>query len=148
MYEEEKNINNWDSTLFLNPFIKLENTRYKNKESGIWADGRCISSTIIKEMPDFIKERLKKWNLSNEKIDNVFIHQLGDNVTFATLRSLGIEKNKLPVNMFNEFGNLACANLPVALSIAKEKNILRKRDNILLFSSSCGISYSILHIKW
>lgn len=147
-YEQLKNINNWDSTLFINPFIKIPENRFGSKNSGLWADGRCISSTIIKDMPDFIKEKLDKWKITEDKIDHVVIHQLGDNIIFATLNSLGINKEKLSVNTFKEFGNMACANIPVNLCIAKEKGLLKLKDRIMLFSSSCGISYAMAEIIW
>jgi len=147
-YHQEKNSKDWDATIFINPSIKIPETRFGKNNSRILADGRHISSTIIKEMPKFIDNGLKKMHIGPDSIDFAFIHQLGDNITFATIDKIGLSRDKLPINTFRNFGNLACANIPVCLGIAEENDLLKPGNSVLLFSSSCGISYSMAHIKW
>lgn len=147
-YIEQRQTQDWDSSLYTAPNTCLPKTKYKKILNGVWADPRRISSLIIEEMPVFIKNELKKIGIQIDSIDLFFTHQLGDNVTFATLDKLNIDRQKAPINTFKEYGNLAAANIPVNMAKALEAGIIRDGSSILLMSSACGLTYSIAHVLW
>ena len=80
--------------------------------------------------------------------DVLVMHQLGNNVTFATLDKLQVKHEISPINTFNECGNMASANIPVNLALLEEQGKVKKGDSVLLVSSACGLSFSLIHIEW
>ncbi|MGA1870073.1 MAG: 3-oxoacyl-ACP synthase III family protein [bacterium] len=147
-YKEKKETKNWEASILKVPHTMLPENKGKKENSGLWADARLISATIIQEMPDFIEKCLREWELKVEDIDILITHQLGNNVTFATLDKLKIDRSKAPVNTFRELGNIANANIPINLAIADEQGHIKHGDNIILLNSACGMTFSVTYIKW
>ncbi|MGA1870049.1 MAG: 3-oxoacyl-ACP synthase III family protein [bacterium] len=147
-YFQSRTSDNWDLAFYTLPGISLPKTKHEKILPGMWADPYSISALIIDNMPHFIIENLETKNINVNDIDLFFTHQLGDNVTFATLDKMGVDRKKAPIHTFKEFGNLAAANLPVSLGIANDKGLINKGDTILLMSSACGLTYSCLYLKW
>lgn len=139
----------WDASLITFPGIKIPMTRYgKTALNGFWTDARKISSKWRQGSVQFVLDSMEEWGTTGNDYDLVLLHQLGDNVTFSILKQLNIDKNKAPLNTFNELGNLGAANIPVLLSIASEKEIAKTGHTVLLISGGGGFSYSAAHIAW
>jgi 3-oxoacyl-[acyl-carrier-protein] synthase-3 len=147
-YCEKKETLNWDASLFTVPNIFLPDSETGERSRGVWTDARLISARVIKEMPVFILKTLQGWGMTLGDVDLLVMHQLGNNVTFATLDALQLSHDRVPVNTFKECGNMASANIPVNLALAEEQGKLKKGDSVLLASSACGLSYSLTHIEW
>lgn len=147
-YGEQRRSTEWDASVMTIPDTAVPGSKYGDNVAGFWADGRLISSSLIKDMPDFVLRQLKEWHLDIESIDLFIHHQLGNNVTFALMDKIGASHDKAPINTYREFGNMAAANIPVNLAIAEERGLIGKGDSVLLLSSSCGLSYSLVHIIW
>ncbi len=147
-YVEKRSSSNWDLAFFTSPGVKLPPTRTERKNTIIWSNPRIVSSLILNEFPVFIKETVNSWNMQMDDFDLFFLHQLGNNVTFAILNQINVPYNKAPVNTFNEFGNMATANIPINLCKAEEKGLIKVGDNILLIGSACGLTYSLMHLEW
>lgn len=145
-YQELKKSNNWQASVLTLPGIPVDTEN--KKMNGFWSDARLISSSIIREMPEFIINILAEWDLKISDINAFILHQLGNNVTFATLEKLGVSHDKAPVNTFNDCGNMATANIPVNLAMADEKGLIKNGDKIILLSSACGFTYSIACLEW
>jgi len=147
-YYEKRETQNWNASILTIPGIYLPDSEYRQKNCGIWTNARLISAQIINNIPGFIKETILKWNMSIDDFNLLIMHQLGNNITFATLDKLNVNQEISPVNTFSEFGNMACANIPINLAIACEQGKVTEGDSILLVSSACGLSYALLHIRW
>lgn len=147
-YEEKRETANWNASLFTVPGVFLPDEAHGCMSPGIWTDARLVSAQVIKEIPGFIIGALAKWNLTLDEIALILMHQLGNNVTYATLDLLHVERTKAPVNTFNECGNMASANIPINFCLAEERDHLKKGDNVLLVSSACGLSYALVHIEY
>jgi 3-oxoacyl-[acyl-carrier-protein] synthase III len=147
-YKEKRETANWNASLFTVPGVYLPDAAHGNTSPGVWTDARLVSARVIREIPGFILEALGRWNMTLDDISLILMHQLGNNVTYATLDLLRADRGKAPVNTFNEFGNMASANIPVSLSLAEERGLIKKGDNVLLVSSACGLSYSLVRIRY
>jgi 3-oxoacyl-[acyl-carrier-protein] synthase III len=55
---------------------------------------------------------------------------------------------KAPVNTYRELGNMAMVNIPVNLGMLDRNGIVGRGDSVLLVSSSCGLSYALVHLVW
>lgn len=147
-YGEQRTSNEWDASILTLPGTAMPGSKYGDTITGFWSDGRLISSSLIREMPDFVNRKLGEWQMDIESIDLFIHHQLGNNVTFAIMDKLKADHRKAPVNTFRQFGNMATVNIPVNLAMAEEQGLIKKGDSILLLSSSCGLSYALIHIVW
>lgn len=147
-YAEQRTSNDWDASILTIPNTAIPGSKYGDTVTGFWSDGRLISSSLIKEMPAFVKRQLNEWKVDIESIDLFVHHQLGDNVTFAIMDKLGADHKKAPMNTFRQLGNMASANIPINLAMADERGLIKEGDSILLLSSSCGLSYALLYIIW
>ncbi len=147
-YAEKRETINWDASLLTIPGISLPDSKTGAKSCGVWTDARLVSAQVIKEVPGFVKQTAYQWKMTVDDFDVIVMHQLGNNVTFATLDGLRVNHDKAPVNTFQEFGNLASANIPVNLARAAEAGHIKEGDSVLLISSACGLSYSLIHLKW
>ncbi|RCX16309.1 3-oxoacyl-[acyl-carrier-protein] synthase-3 [Anaerobacterium chartisolvens] len=147
-YFQYRETENWDISLYMLPGITLPKTRYEKILNGIWADPYSLSALIIQNMPGFLLKSFEENDIDKDKIDLFFTHQLGDNITFATLDKLGVERSKAPIHTFKEFGNLAAANLPVSIGMANDAGLLEKGKNVVLMSSACGLTFACMYITW
>jgi 3-oxoacyl-[acyl-carrier-protein] synthase-3 len=86
--------------------------------------------------------------MTADDIDWLIFHQLGDNITFAILDKLKADHAKAPINTFRELGNMATVNIPVNLGMLEQQKVVKDGDSVLLISSSCGLSYALVHIVW
>ncbi|MBN1413072.1 MAG: hypothetical protein JW969_19690 [Spirochaetales bacterium] len=146
-YLEKRETVHWNASLFTVPGVYLPDDEKKNKSPGVWTDARLVAAQIIKEIPGFIGEALDQWNMDIDGVDAIVMHQLGNNVTYATLELLHAPRGKVPVNTFGEFGNMASVNIPSNLSIAMDSGHVKKGDTVLLVGSACGLSYSIVRVQ-
>lgn len=147
-YAEFRESDNWDVSVVTFPNTNVPGAKFGSVSEGFWTDAQFVSSEIIKQMPPFVNKQLADWNLTINDFDVFILHQLGNNITFATLDKINAPHSKAPVNTFNEYGNMGSANIPVNLSKAVSEGYIKKGDSVLLLSSGCGLTYSVLHIKW
>jgi 3-oxoacyl-[acyl-carrier-protein] synthase-3 len=147
-FEEKKGSKQWDASILTIPTVAFPTRDGFEPSGGFKADARLISSQIIKDMPPFILHTILRWGMKMQTIDYWIMHQLGNNVTFALLDQAQIAHEKAPINTFREYGNLACANIPVNLAIAEERHLIKTGDSIVLLSMACGLTYGLMYILW
>jgi 3-oxoacyl-[acyl-carrier-protein] synthase III len=147
-YRETRETLNWDASIVTIPGIGFPDDASGRKRCGFYTDARLVSAEVIKELPAFAVETVTHWNMSLDDFKLFIMHQLGNNVTFATLDKLQLDHDKAPLNTFRECGNMAAANIPINLALAEEQGKISTGDSILLMSSACGLSYALAHILW
>jgi 3-oxoacyl-[acyl-carrier-protein] synthase-3 len=147
-YAEKRETINWGASVLTVPGIGMPGFAPDSISPGVWTDARLVSAQVINDMPGFVQETLSGWDMKLGDFDLFVMHQLGNNVTFATLDKIGLSRELAPVNTFREFGNMASANLPINLALAEERGYLKSGSKALLMSSACGLSYSLTHIEW
>lgn len=148
-YSESRSSKDWDLSIIALPAVKLPEEKGRQNHILVQSDGMRTASKIIEKMPTFVSDYLEKENVDTQSIDYVFSHQIGRNTTYAVLKKLGLDvEHRLPVNKFDQMGNLACANIPVSLGIAMEQNLLQQGNSILLLSSSCGLNIAAMRMLW
>jgi 3-oxoacyl-[acyl-carrier-protein] synthase III len=147
-YAEKRETLGWSASVLTAAGVRLPGSASCPVSPGVWTDARLVSAQVIKDLPLFVRSTIEQWHMRLDDFGLLVLHQLGNNVTFATLESLGVSRNKAPVNTFREYGNMASANLPVNLAIAVERGYVTTGTPVLLLSSACGLSYSLTHVQW
>lgn len=148
-YCEERGSKEWDLSIISVPAIDLPEKKKNFENVIVQSDGMGISSRLIEKMPVFAEAYLKKVGVLHEELKYVFCHQMGRNTTYAVMKKLRLDiESQLQVSAFKQVGNLACANIPVSLGMAMEKNMLCDGDTFLLLGSSCGLNLSAICMTW
>jgi 3-oxoacyl-[acyl-carrier-protein] synthase-3 len=147
-YAEKRETAHWDSSCIRVPHTEMPETKYRKKIDGFWTDARQISADLITDTPQFVRECLANWSTPLDAVDNVILHQLGNNVTFAILDKLSIHHERAPINTFNEFGNIGTVNIPLNFALAEQKGFFKKGQQILFINSACGFTLSCMLIRY
>lgn len=147
-YHNQRTSRNWDASMLAMPGTASPGSKFGDTLVGFRSDARLISSELIRHMPGYIQKTLASWEMSADDVDWFVFHQLGDNITFAVMDKLKADHAKAPVNTFRELGNMATVNIPVNLGLLDRKGLVGQGDSVLLVSSSCGLSYALVHLVW
>jgi 3-oxoacyl-[acyl-carrier-protein] synthase-3 len=147
-YHNQRTSRDWDASMLALPGTPVPGSKFGDTLEGFRSDARLIASQLIKHMPGYIIETLSSWDMTADDIDWLIFHQLGDNITFAILDKLKADHAKAPINTFRELGNMATVNIPVNLGMLEQQKVVKDGDSVLLISSSCGLSYALVHIVW
>lgn len=147
-YHNQRTSKDWDASMLALPGTPVPGSKFGDTLTGFRSDARLIASELIKHMPGYILDTLQGWNMTADDVDWFVFHQLGDNITFAILDKLKADHERAPVNTFRELGNMATVNIPVNLGMLEQKNVVKEGDSVLLVSSSCGLSYALVHLVW
>ncbi|MFP3727949.1 beta-ketoacyl-ACP synthase III [Priestia filamentosa] len=111
-----------------------------NKEDYLFdMNGRAIFKLSSKLMPSFISTLFTGTNLTIKDMKLVIPHQ-------ASAPAMKLIQKKLDINaenfmtIFEEYGNMIAASIPLALHLAIEQNRISRGDKVLLLGTSAGLS--------
>lgn len=122
---------------------------YPHDSSKVYFEGKT------KELRDIFMQKKGKiaenclesagWDIS--EIDHFFMHHVSTSTFNLVADSLGVDPTKF-YSVIENYGNMAAASIPFAMSQAIEKNILKKGNKIMIIGLASGISISVQLIKW
>lgn len=116
-----------------------------NREHYIFQDGKHVFKHAVSRMADVSVEMMKKHNIAPEELAWLVPHQANMRIIDATAERMGIDKNKVMVNI-QRYGNTTAATIPMCL-VEWEKQ-LKKGDNIILAAFGAGFTWGSLLLKW
>lgn len=90
---------------------------------------------------------LKEQNWHIDDIDCLITHQVSKASVDDVSRTMGIPVEKC-INIFELYGNVAAASIPLAIDHAVKNKKLKKGDRLLIVGLAAGISVSIQLITW
>ncbi|MCW3465293.1 3-oxoacyl-ACP synthase III [Chitinophaga nivalis] len=119
---------------------------------------KSVSEGLYTDMSPLLKEGLalftrnfsagKEMSAWNETQMNWLVPHLISRTALEQLaRLLQIDIQKI-IHIFPEYGNIATASIPAALSIARSANTFKKGDQILLGGSGSGLNSMIIDVTW
>jgi acyl-CoA:acyl-CoA alkyltransferase len=122
---------------------------YPHDGSKVYFEGRTaeMRDVFLEKKGDAINVALQQAGWSTADLDFVFMHHVSENTFEIAANDLGIAKEKF-YNVFSNYGNMAAASIPFALSNAVENNTLKKGDKIMLLGLASGISLSVQLLIW
>lgn len=116
-----------------------------NREHYIFQDGKHVFKHAVSRMADVSVEMMKKHNIAPEELAWLVPHQANMRIIDATAERMGIDKNKVMVNI-QRYGNTTAATIPMCL-VEWEKQ-LKKGDNVILAAFGAGFTWGSLLLKW
>jgi 3-oxoacyl-[acyl-carrier-protein] synthase-3 len=115
------------------PFIKMQ--------------GNEVFKLAVRAMEDAANEVLAMEGLQTADIDLFIPHQANKRIIDAIGKRLGLEKEKVYVNL-DRFGNTSAASIPIALDEAARNGRLKDNDILLLDSFGGGLTWASVLLRW
>jgi len=117
--------------------------------SKVYFEGRTseMKKIFFQKKGDLIDSTLINAGWKKDDIDLVFMHHVSSQIFVEVANDLQIPHEKF-YSVFENYGNMAAASIPFALSDAVKKGHLIKGKKIMLLGLASGISISVQLIIW
>jgi len=119
----------------------------KNREHFVYQDGKAVFKVAVKGMADVSVEIMEKNGLKAEDIAYLVPHQANLRIIDATARRMGIEPEKVTINI-EKYGNTTAGTIPLCLTEYYRDGKFKKGDNIILAAFGGGFTWGSMHIVW
>ena len=110
------------------------------KESKIMMNGRGVYAFVVKILPNYVDNLVKKSGLTTEEIDYLIPHQANIRIIQAVQERLGIPDSKVVTNL-KYYGNTSAASIPIALTEGVEKGNVKLGTTALLCGFGAGMTW-------
>ncbi len=117
----------------------------QNNEHFVYQEGQAVFKNAVASMADVAVEIMEKHRLKSRDINWLVPHQANMRIIEATARRMGIEKEKVMINI-QKYGNTTAATIPLCLY--DYENQLRKGDKIILAAFGAGFAWGSIYLKW
>jgi 3-oxoacyl-[acyl-carrier-protein] synthase-3 len=114
-------------------------------EHFVHQEGQTVFKTAVSNMADIAIEVMEKNQITNESLTWLVPHQANMRIIDAVGRRMGIDKEKVMVNIQN-YGNTTAATIPLCLY--DYENQLKKGDNVILVAFGAGFTWGTVYLKW
>jgi 3-oxoacyl-[acyl-carrier-protein] synthase-3 len=116
-----------------------------NDEHFIFQEGQTVFKTAVSNMADVASEMMQKHQISGDDLTWLVPHQANMRIIDAVGRRMGIDKEKVMVNI-QMYGNTTAATIPLCLYDYESQ--LKKGDNIILVAFGAGFTWGTIYLKW
>lgn len=117
----------------------------ENRQHFVFQDGKTVFKYAVTGMADVSEKIMQRNNLEKDDIQWLIAHQANRRIIDATAQRMGLEEEKVPVNI-ERYGNTTSATLPLVLSDF-EKNF-KKGDNLIFAAFGGGFTWGAIYLKW
>jgi 3-oxoacyl-[acyl-carrier-protein] synthase III len=115
------------------------------REHFVYQEGQSVFKFAVSNMADIAAEIMERNNLKPEDIAWLVPHQANLRIIDATGRRMGIDSEKVMINIVN-FGNTTSATIPLCIWEYEKK--LRKGDILILAAFGGGFTWGSVYLKW
>jgi len=115
------------------------------KEHYLFQDGKPVFKAAVTGMADVSYEIMERNNLTGDDVAWLVPHQANMRIIDATQRRMGVDKDKVMINIHN-YGNTTAATIPLCLRDWESQ--LKKGDNIILAAFGGGFTWGSIYLKW
>lgn len=108
-------------------------------------EGATVFKFAVTNMAEVSAQIMEKNNLTSDDIAWLVPHQANKRIIDATARRMGIEDDKVMINI-EKYGNTTAGTLPLCLWDYEKQ--LKKGDNIVLAAFGGGFTWGSIYLKW
>ena len=109
--------------------------------------GSDVFKFAVSTVPKTINELLEKAKLNADDIDLYVCHQANIRIIESVAKRLKQDMSKFYVNV-DRFGNTSSASIPIALSEANEKGLLKPGMKIIAVGFGAGLTWGGAYLEW
>ena len=110
-------------------------------------NGKEVFKFAVRAMGDSAQRVLQQCQWSAQDVDCVVPHQANIRIIDAAVKSWGIEREKVFVNL-ERYGNMSAASIPVALDEAVRSEKIVKDDRVILVGFGAGLTWASCALVW
>jgi 3-oxoacyl-[acyl-carrier-protein] synthase III len=108
-------------------------------------EGKAVFKFAVTNMADVSVEIMERNNLASNDIQWLVPHQANLRIIDATAERMGIDRNKVMINI-EKYGNTTAGTIPLCLWEWEKQ--LKKGDNVILSAFGGGFTWGSVYIKW
>lgn len=116
-------------------------------QCGIAMEGQEVFRRAVTMMAESSQIALERSGLNLDDVDLLIPHQANVRIIDATARKLGIDSNKVYVNIAS-YGNTSAATIPVALTEAMEQGRIKPGDVVAFTAFGGGLTWGSAIYRW
>ena len=109
--------------------------------------GREVFKHAVRSMSDAADRALDGARLTGSDIDLLIPHQANVRIIEATAKHSGISMDKVYVNV-DRYGNTSSASIPIALSEAIEKGLVKDGTTVMMVAFGAGFTWASIIIRF
>ncbi|OQX96784.1 3-oxoacyl-ACP synthase [candidate division KSB1 bacterium 4572_119] len=110
-------------------------------------EGQDVFKHAVKAMGGAAVDTLKAAGITSKELTLMIPHQANVRIIQATAKRIKLPMEQVYINV-DKYGNTSAASIPIALTEAKEKGILKKGDYCLLVSFGGGFTIGAVLFKY
>jgi 3-oxoacyl-[acyl-carrier-protein] synthase-3 len=110
-------------------------------------DGKAVFKWAVRILHDSTQDVLRHAQLTMADIDLVVYHQANTRILDAAAQMLGIDREKMFVNL-DRYGNTSAASIPLALDEAAKAGLIHRGSRILLSGYGAGLAWGTGILRW
>ncbi|MFQ5557154.1 MAG: beta-ketoacyl-ACP synthase III [Acidimicrobiales bacterium] len=110
-------------------------------------EGQAVFKMAVRFMTDSVNRTLERASLTIDDVAVLIPHQANARIIEATGRRLGIDPDRVIVNI-HETGNTAAASIPIALSRAVDAGLIAPGDVVVLTAFGGGVTWGSVVLRW
>ena len=111
----------------------------------VYQEGRNVYKHAVTDMVESSQDVMKRNGITVDDVDWFIPHQANLRIIEAVGGRLGIDENKVLVNI-QHYGNTSAASIPLCLD--EYKNKLKKGDKLVLTAFGAGFTWGAMYIVW
>ena len=112
-----------------------------------YMEGQAVFKKAVQKFPEVIMEALTSAGLSVTDLDMLIPHQANLRISQFVQRRLGLGDDQV-YNNIQQYGNTTAASIPIALSEAYEKGLVKSGDLVCLAAFGSGFTWGSALLRW
>lgn len=117
------------------------------KQHSISMAGKEVFKFAVKVMGEAAEKAIAKAGLTIDDIDYFVPHQANIRIIDAAAKRLGLDKNKVFVNV-DRYGNTSSASIGIALAEAVKDGKIKDGDTLVLVGFGAGLTWGACVLRW
>lgn len=116
-----------------------------NREHYVTQEGKTVFKFAVTNMADVSYQIMERNGLGSDDVNWLLAHQANLRIIDATADRMGLDKDKVLVNI-DRYGNTTAGTLPLLMYDFEKK--FKKGDNLILSTFGGGFTWGSIYIKW
>jgi len=109
--------------------------------------GREVFRHAVEKLAQTSETALEKAGLSSQDVDWIVPHQANLRIIKSTAAKMGVPMDRVIVTV-QDHGNTSAASIPLALSVGKERGLLKPGDLLVSEAIGGGLAWGAVVIRW
>ena len=123
------------------------NETVANRMHYLYQDGKTVFKHAVTGMADVSAKIITANKLNSEDIKLFIPHQANYRIIDAAVRKMGLSDEQVVINI-DKYGNTTAATIPLAMSEAYQKKLMKPGDWVVLAAFGAGFTWGSLLLRW